>query len=101
MSSALQSCGKNTHAASSDPWHPLCPRACLSPPPSECGLLITQGHVRGGKSAAYRWIDLAGSNLVLANARFSHPTVLRVGGHLQRAAHAQGEGQEPAAAKGE
>ncbi|KXZ52102.1 hypothetical protein GPECTOR_10g1125 [Gonium pectorale] len=42
----------------------------------ECGLMITAGKIKGGKSALYRWVNVADSN-ALANARFRHPTVLK------------------------
>ncbi|EFJ53221.1 hypothetical protein VOLCADRAFT_115803 [Volvox carteri f. nagariensis] len=42
----------------------------------ECGLMITAGKVKGGRSADYRWVNVADSN-ALANPRFRHPTVLK------------------------
>ncbi|GFR43350.1 hypothetical protein Agub_g4421 [Astrephomene gubernaculifera] len=42
----------------------------------ECGLMITAGKVKGGRTADYRWVNVADSN-AFANPRFRHPTVLK------------------------
>ncbi|GIL85725.1 hypothetical protein Vretimale_13172 [Volvox reticuliferus] len=42
----------------------------------ECGLMITAGKVKGGRSADYRWVNVADSN-AQTNPRFRHPTVLK------------------------
>lgn len=44
---------------------------------SECGLMITAGKVKGGRSADYRWVNVVDSN-AQANSRFRHPTILKV-----------------------
>ncbi len=59
---------------------------------SECGLMITSGKVKGGRNADYRWVNVAESN-GLANPRFTHPAVLKVGateplGRANRGTHA-------------
>lgn len=40
--------------------------------------MITSGKVKGGRNADYRWVNVAESN-GLANPRFTHPAVLKVG----------------------
>ncbi|PNH02035.1 Cell division control protein 45 [Tetrabaena socialis] len=42
----------------------------------DCGMLVTNNNIRGGRAADYRYINITETNMV-SNVRFTHPTVLK------------------------